>query len=219
MSSKICAVVGVGAGLGLAIARKFGREGYRIALLARRSNPLSEYMKTLAELGVEAHGFSTDVSDPESLASAFEKIRQTLGNPEVLVYNAFASKAGDLMSLAATDLVQDFKVNVVGAIASVQQVVPYMRSSKQGTILLTGGGLALDPYPTIASLAIGKAGIRNLCFSLAKDLEKDGIHVATVTICGLIKPGTHFAPDQIAQVYWKLHAQKQGSWEREVIYE
>jgi short-subunit dehydrogenase len=136
-----------------------------------------------------------------------------------LIYNAAALKTGGPLQLSAEDLVQDFRVNVAGALTAVQQVVIPMQSRKQGTILLTGGGLGLDPYPDYLSLSLGKAAIRNLALSLAKSFEPDGIHVATVTICGFIQPGTHFAPDLLAEEYWALHAQAPGSWQREVIYQ
>jgi NAD(P)-dependent dehydrogenase (short-subunit alcohol dehydrogenase family) len=218
MSSKICALVGIGPGLGFAIAKKFGKEGYQMAMLARHSEALKKYKQELKALGIEAYDFKTDAADTESIVTTFEKIRQTLGSPNVLIYNAAALRSGNPMSIAADDLVQDFRVNVAGALTSAQQVVSDMRNSG-GTILLTGGGFALDPYPEFTSLAIGKAAIRNLSFSLAKELEKDGIHVATVTICGVIQPGSQFDPDQIAQEYWRLHTQKRAEWERECIYQ
>lgn len=219
MSDKICTLVGIGPGLGMAIAKKFGSEGYQIAMIARRSDAIDQYKNILNEQEIKAQGFSADASNTESLVNAFEKIQQTIGKSEVLIYNAAALKQGYPMSITAEDLVQDFKVNVAGALTCVQQVTPYMKEQKQGTILLTGGGFGLDPYPQFASLSVGKAAIRNLCFSLAKELEPDGIHVATVTICGVIKPNTQFDPDLIAQAYWKLHNQKQETWEREYMYQ
>jgi NAD(P)-dependent dehydrogenase (short-subunit alcohol dehydrogenase family) len=84
--------------------------------------------------------------------------------------------------------------------------------------LLTGGGLALSPSAQYADLAIGKAGMRSLALSLAEELEPHGIHVATVTVAGGVQAGTYFAPELIAEVYWRLHAQLRGSWEREVVY-
>ena len=64
---------------------------------------------------------------------------------------------------------------------------------------------------------MGKAGIRNLAFSLFAELKDAGIHAATVTIGGLVKPGTAFDPDQIAEAYWTLHVQPKGSFERELV--
>jgi short-subunit dehydrogenase len=219
MSNKVCAVVGAGPGLGAAIARRFGREGYHLALLARRLESLEEQTQAFKSSGIEAEAFQADASEPSSLENAFQRVQQQLGNPEVLVYNAAALKPGRLKDLTSEDLVQDFKVNLVGAMVAVQQVVAGMREQKRGTILLTGGGLALEPSPQYVSLSIGKAAIRNFCFSLAKELERDGIHVATVTIAGFIRPGTKFAPDAIADTYWQLHSQEKAAWQREIVYQ
>jgi len=93
-----------------------------------------------------------------------------------------------------------------------------MRASGKGTILFTGGGLALHPNPQVASLSVGKAAIRNLAYSLGAELELEGIQVATVTIAGYVKPGTHFDPDLIAETYWQLHTQKTGERQREIVY-
>jgi NAD(P)-dependent dehydrogenase (short-subunit alcohol dehydrogenase family) len=70
--------------------------------------------------------------------------------------------------------------------------------------------------PQLASLAIGKAGIRSLALSLAKELAPEGIHVATVTICGFIQSGTAFAPDRLADRYLALHEQPRERWESEI---
>lgn len=112
------------------------------------------------------------------------------------------------------------KVAVAGALTAIQQVALGMRLQGKGTILLTGGELAYDEYsvPQYVSLAIGKAGIRKLNFVMANALERDNIHVATVTICGTIQPNTQFAPDKIAEVYWQLHSQARSEWQREYVY-
>jgi short-subunit dehydrogenase len=119
--------------------------------------------------------------------------------------------------LDAEKLMQDFRVNVAGALVAAQQVIPHMKAQRQGTILFTGGGLALQPHPKYASIAVGKAGIRNLSFSLAAELESAGIHVATVTIAGIVRPGTALDPDRIAEEYWRLHVQSPGKFQREAV--
>lgn len=219
MSQKVCALVGVGAGLGLAIAQRFGRAGYQLALLARRPEALAEYTKALNDAAIQATGFQVDAADSGSIAAAFATIRQTIGDPDVLVYNAALLKQDSVMSLTAEDLVQNFKVNAAGAITAIQQVLPEMQKQRSGTILLTGGGLALYPSSQLISLGIGKAAIRYLALSLADELKANGVHIATVTICGEIASGTKFAPDAIADVYWQLHTQKPENWEVEYIYQ
>ena len=96
-----------------------------------------------------------------------------------------------------------------------------MRAAGRGTLLFTGGGLALYPEygAGVSSLAAGKAGLRAFAFALAKELAPEGIHVATVTIAGTVKPGTAFDPDRIAEEYWALHAQPADSWSVERVFD
>lgn len=218
MTNKVCVVVGVGPGMGLAVAARFGREGYRLALVARRVEALAEYVSELGQAGLGAYPFTADAADFDSLRRALAQIRNQMGDSEVLIYNAAAIHAGKPSALNPDDLVSDFRVNVAGALVCAQAVIPAMKAAQRGTILFTGGGLALTPYPDYASLAVGKAGLRNLAYSLGAELEPDGIQVATVTIAGFVKPGTHFDPELIAEKYWALHQQAPGAREREIVY-
>lgn len=201
----------MGPGVSLAVARRFGREGYAIATVARNERPL-------LEPGFTARAYRADAGDEQSLRQCLRSIRSEMGDAEVLVYNASAGTPGSPTSLDRDALVRDFDVNVVGAVVAAQECAPAMIKAGRGTILISGGGLALDPMAETASLSLGKAAIRSLAFSLAKELEPAGIHVATVTICGFVQEGTRFAPCLIADEYWRLHAQPQAEWQREVIY-
>jgi len=220
MSNKLCVVVGAGAGLGLSIAHRFGKEGYAIALIARRPEALSEYVSTLVEAGVTAKGYSADVADAQSLIQAFQQIQVQMGSPSVLIYNAAVMQETDPLTLSEETLVHDFQVGVTGALTAIQQVVPGMQAQNNGTVLLTGGALAFDEYspPPYLSLAIAKTATRKLCFTMANALEPSNIHVATVTVCGTIAANTHFDPDRIAEVYLQLHTQPRSGWQREYVY-
>lgn len=216
---KTCVVVGVGPGVGLAVARRFAREGYHIGLVGRRAEALAEYAAQLADLEPVTHGFPADMAQPEMIAPTFQHIRDHIGAPDVLVYNAMAAHGSSPSTLRMDDLLSDFTVNVASALACVQETLPHMRAQGAGTILFTGGGLALRPNMNYASLAIGKAGIRHLALMLGAELAPENIHVATVTIAGGVQAGTHFDPDKIAEVYWTLHTQAREQWAHEVVYQ
>jgi short-subunit dehydrogenase len=207
----VCAVVGVGPGVGMAVARRFAREGFQLALIARRAEAVQA---AAAEIGGGARGIAADAGDPASLHDALAQA----GAVEVLVYNAVAARPAKPSQLDPAALAAEFAVNVTGALVAAQAVLPGMRAAGRGTILLTGGGFAFEPMPVMASLGVGKAGLRNLAFSLAKELEPEGIHVATVTIGGIVQPGGFFAPDAIAERFWELHAQPRGSFAREIVH-
>jgi NAD(P)-dependent dehydrogenase (short-subunit alcohol dehydrogenase family) len=167
---------------------------------------------------VKVQPFTADAADTASVKRALATIAAQMGPPEVLVYNAAVATPGVPSSFDPEQMVRDFRVNVVGALAAAQAVIPAMRAAKRGTILFTGGGFAIEPIPMMASLGIGKAGIRNLALSLARELEPDGIHVATVTIAGLVKAGTPFNPAAIAEEFWNLHIQPAGQFQRESVF-
>lgn len=92
-----------------------------------------------------------------------------------------------------------------------------MTDSGAGTILLTGGGFALQPSPDYLSLSIGKAGIRALAQGLFDSLKGKGVHVATVTVAAFVKPGSP-AAEKVGELFWSLHAQPQASWTVEAIF-
>jgi short-subunit dehydrogenase len=204
--------------MGIAVARRFAREGFQLALLARRAEALEQYSAELSAHGSTVRGMSVDVLDADRLAAAFNEIATHLDPPDVLVYNVAAGRGGVPSTLTSAELIHDLRMNVVGALQCAQHVLSHMRTRGSGTILFTGGGLALFPSAQYAALAIGKAALRNLTLCLAEEVEPDGIHVATVTIAGGVQPGTHFDPDRIAETYWLLHTQPRSSWEREIIY-
>lgn len=218
MSKPLCTIVGMGPGLSFSIAKRFAKEGFKIAMVARNLTKLDDYEEQFREMDYTAHGFVGDVSNFEQLQKTFEEIKEQLGETDILVYNVSVYREANPTELAADDCMEDLRANVAGALVAVQAVIPHMKEQKKGTILITGGGTAIEPPPVLSSLAIGKAAIRNLALSLYAELKPFGIHVATVTINGAIDPSTKFAPNLISEEFWKLHNQPAGEFEREVVY-
>jgi len=210
MSRPICAVIGFGPGIGAAVARRFAAGGFDVLGLAR--NPAKH--AALAGDGVTLA--QADAADPSALAAALPSATQ------VLVYNAYAATMVDPGPSALTPeaLLADFAVNVAGALAAVRAVLPGMRAAGRGSILFTGGGLALDPtfWLPAASLAIGKAGLRSLAQTLHTELAPENIHAGTVTIAGTVAAGTAFDPDRIAEAFWHLHEDPAGAFRAEIIF-
>lgn len=213
MSEKVMLIVGAGPGISLSTARRFGREGFKVALIARSLKSLQQYEEDLKKEGIEAKGFPGDASSEESLKAAIDSVIKTYGNIDVLLYNAAILKPGKPTELSVDDLIYDFKVNVAGALTSVKEVVPQMVN---GTILLTGGGLALYPNADLASLSIGKSGIRSLAYSLHQELSPKGIYVGTITIKGFVQEGTYFSPENIANAFYSMY---ENQTETEMMFE
>jgi len=220
MSSKVVTIVGMGAGNGIAQARRFGKEGFTIAMIARNNNnKLKQYQKTLSREKVESYYYLADVADRKDLKSSLAYIHESLGPTEVLIYNAFTAQQINLLNVSQEALIHDYVTNVLGAISAVQAVRQTMEMAGGGKIFLTGGGFAFEPEPAFGSLAMGKAALRNLAFSLYKQLKPMGIHVATVTIKGTISPEDEkYHPATIAEQYWALYQQQGYDTEPEIIY-
>ena len=173
----------------------------------------------MGSAGIEGHGFPGDAGDELSLRKAFDDIHASLGPTEVLVYNAFAFHQANLSVLRPAQLVDDFRVNVVGALISAQIVITHMKAVSRGTILFTGGGLALEPQPSASSLAIGKAG-----FAIWPSVFTKNSPYLTFTLrrspsCGYVREGTRFSPGNIAEFFFHLHQQSEGQWDREFVYQ
>jgi short-subunit dehydrogenase len=85
-----------------------------------------------------------------------------------------------------------------------------------GTILFTGGGFGVHPHPDFVSLSIGKAGIRALTHAIFDPFQQKGVHVATVTVAGLVT--NRKDANAVAEQFWQLHSQPAGSWLVETVY-
>ncbi len=133
------------------------------------------------------------------------------GPVDVLVYNAATWRDGPVLALTPEQLVEDFRVCAVSALVSARAVAPAMRARGQGTIIFTGGGFALFPSAVAPSLSIGKGAIRALALMLAAELAPSGVRVGTVTIMGVVAPGTKFDPDAIARRYLDIHRGAAGA--------
>jgi short-subunit dehydrogenase len=207
-------LVGAGPGLGVAVARRFASGGYRVTLVARSTDRLTDFAGILAGTGAEISTIAADASDPEGLGARMRELYAGDGAPGVIVYNAVMGAPDRLLSSTAAHLQAAYAVDVIGAIVVVQAAAPAMRAAGSGTILVTGGGFADHPIPALASVSLGKAALRSAATMLGADLEPDGIRMATLTIAGQIVAGTSFDPERIAERYWEV-VHVDGPWQAE----
>lgn len=209
-------VVGVGPGMGMSLARRFGSAG-EVALVVRDESRGRAFAAELAAAGVTAGVHTADLGDEAALRAAFAQVRRLQGDPDVVVYNASAGPAGGPGDVSTADLELAFRVGALGAVVSFQEVLPAMRRRGSGTFLVTGSGVALDPWPGGTALTLAKTAVRAFVLAAAKDLRGTGVHVATVTIAGVLgTPG--FEPDAVAERFWELHTQPPDAWDAELVH-
>ncbi|MGW7423131.1 SDR family NAD(P)-dependent oxidoreductase [Streptomyces sp. NPDC054813] len=207
------AIVGAGPGLGAAVARRFGQEGYGVALLARDGERLDGIAGELSQHGVEARGYSADVRDPLALAGALERAAEELGTVEVLQYSPVPQRdfMRPVLETTYADLLGPVEFSVYGPVAAVQQVLPGMRELGRGTILLVNGGTAVIPHPDRAGTSIAFAAESAYGHLLHDRLAREGIHVAQLIIPGAIVAGhPRKDPAVLADRLWAIHRDRHG---------
>jgi short-subunit dehydrogenase len=197
-------LVGAGPGLGMAVARRFAEGGYRVTLVARRTDALGALADTLADTGAQIDTISADASDPDDLGARVGALYRGQGSPGLIVYNAVMGAPDQLLTSSVAHLQAAYAVDVIGAIVVAQVAAPAMRAAGSGTLIVTGGGFADHPIPALATVSLGKAALRSAATMLGADLEADGIRVTTLTIAGQIVAGTSFDPARIAERYWQV---------------
>ncbi|MER8157796.1 SDR family NAD(P)-dependent oxidoreductase [Streptomyces sp. NPDC094472] len=207
------AIIGAGPGLGAAVARRFGREGYDTALISRDQDRLDALTAGLTGEGVTARGFAADVRDPKALTAALDAAATALGPVEVLQYSPVPQREFMLPVLETTadDLAGPLEFSVYGPVTAVRQVLPGMRALGRGTVLFVNGGTAVVPHPERAGTSIAFAAESAYGRLLHDTLVDDGIHVAQLIIPGAIVPGHDKKdPAVLADTLWTLHQDRHG---------
>ena len=216
----VCLVSGVGPGTGRAVVRRFAREGFAVAMLARNAERLEEIE---AETG-NTHAFACDVSSEDEVVRAVGEVRERLGSPAVLVHNAVSATFGDFLKIRPERVEHNFRVNTMGLLYLARATAPAMIEAGAGGIFVTGNTSALRGRPAFSGFAPTKAAQRILAESMARSLGPRGIHVAYVLIDAVIdvawarerypdQPDEFFAkPDAIADVIWSTYHQDPSTW-------
>jgi NAD(P)-dependent dehydrogenase (short-subunit alcohol dehydrogenase family) len=223
----VAAVVGVGPGLGAALARRFA-QGYTVAITARNAGYLQSLASELRVTGSHVLEVPADVGDRAQVEAAFASIRKRLGPPEVLLYNAGSGTWGTITDITPEQYENTWRVNAYGAFLSAKAVVPDMIARGRGVILFTGATAGVKAGPKSVAFGPAKFALRGLAQSLARDLGPKGIHVAWINVDGVIDiPGRRerfpqlkdedlLKPDAIAETYWHLAHQDRSAWSQDL---
>ncbi len=200
-------IVGAGPRLGEAVARRFGRDGYDVALIGRDEARVAEVGARLKADGITAGWAGADVADSAALTAAVTRFVGATEGSDVLLHNVSAWRDASSLQISPDELLADLAAGTASLLTAAQAVAPAMRLAGRGTILATGSSAADHPQPGAASLSVQKGALRALVQVLDADLRQFGIHCATATVRGAIKAGTPLAPERIADVYADLAAE------------
>lgn len=224
---KTIAIFGAGPGLGASLAARFGREGYRVALVARRAEPLQERVAELGRAGIEAAAFPADLGQVDGIPALVRSIEARFGAIDVAVYAPVPSHFGFVPAadLAASSLHSGADVFLYSPIEVSRAVLPGLLKRGDGAVVIVGGLSGVTPLPGFAALGPLMAAIRNYTLILNAELAGQGVYAGSVSIGALIDHSAGkralevqgvelegsfpiLDPDDIAQDIWALVTQR-----------
>lgn len=221
MDYRFALIVGAGSGLSASLARLLARQNLQVALASRNPDRLSALC---AETG--AASFACEATEPEEVAGLFDAVVASLGEPDVVIYNASARARGPITTLVPEEVARALAVSAFGGFLVGQQAARLMVPKGKGSILFTGASASVKGYPQSASFAMGKFALRGLAQSMARELQPQGVHIAHFVIDGAIRnpgrteptdaPDSMLDPDAIAETYWQVMNQPRSTWTSEV---
>jgi NADP-dependent 3-hydroxy acid dehydrogenase YdfG len=223
-------VLGAGPGLGMSVAHRFGKEGYAVALVSRSDARHPDYLRSLADAGVDAAAVTADAMERHSLRHAVEAVRDRFGRIDV---GYFGPASGDLMPADITKLdgagADEALRGVVPAVEFASLLLPELTERGSGGLMFAGGLSSVVPLPPLGGLALYSAALRNYAITLHAALAPTGVYAGTITIGGLIERGdihrgmqdkpalfgdltaATLNPDDLAETVWRLYAERKDA--------
>jgi len=226
---RTVAVFGAGPGFGLSFARRFGREGFRVALVARTADRLNSLVSELEADGIEAAAFPADLREHDRLPSIVDSITDRLGPIDVLEYSpggmGTAEHVVPTLDVDVPALAWPLDLLLHAPLRLVRAVLPGMLARGDGGILITQAASAIQPLDFAGNFGMVMAATRNYVHNLHTVLADKGIYAGTITIGAVIgrsdveqalRANPELAkfeteildPDELAGTYWDMYTKR-----------
>ncbi|MFN5255024.1 MAG: SDR family oxidoreductase [Limnohabitans sp.] len=224
----VCCVIGAGDATGSAVARRFAKEGYTVCAARRTATALKPLVDQITVEGGKAVAFGLDARREDQVVNFFHQIEAEVGPVEVLLFNVGGNVRFPVLETTAQKYFKVWEMCAMAGFLAGREAARLMLPRGRGTLLFTGATASLRGAAGFSAFAGGKAALRALAQSMARELGPKGLHVAHVVIDGMIDTAftrEHFAqrveevgpdgilnPDHIADAYWWLHEQPRDAW-------
>jgi NADP-dependent 3-hydroxy acid dehydrogenase YdfG len=193
--TKTIVVCGYGPGISSAVANRFGREGFAVALVGRDAQRVGAGAAALEARGIRAAAFPADLREEAQVNGMVQAVRAKLGPITVLHWNVYSGAAGDLLDVDAATARAVFELPVTQLLVAVKAALPDLSSQPDGAVLVTNGGLGLnDPKVDAMAVAYGAMGLavanaakHKLVGLLARKLEPLRVYVGEVMVLAAVK--------------------------------
>jgi len=233
-TKKVCLVIGVGDGVGAAIAKAFALDGFETVITRRARNlpDLEAIAQKIRDQGGVVHARGVDARSEEEIVALFQEIERDIGPIEVMVFNIGANVRFAIEATTARVFTKVWEMACFAGFLAGREAAKVMVPRGRGTILFTGATASMRGRENFSAFASAKAGLRAVAQSMARELGKKNIHVAHIVCDGSIDgvfsrenipdldqrlaEDRVLKPDDIALNYLSLHHQKRSAWTHEM---
>ncbi len=228
-------IVGAGDYIGAAIARRFAAGGFTVCMGRRGGEKLAPLVDEITASGGTAHGYTLDARDEEQVAAVFAQIESEIGPLDLVIFNVGGNVRFDIRETTARVFRKVWEMACFGGFLTGREAARYMIPRGRGAIFFTGASASLRGNAGYAAFGAGKAGLRSLAQSMARELGPEGIHVAHLVIdAGVdtafvreriaaagrdpdaLPPDSLMRPESVADAYWHLYHQRRDGWSFEM---
>ena len=209
-------IIGAGSGLSASFARLCSKKNMKVVLAARNIDKLKELKEE-----TKATTYQCDSTNIKSVSNLFLELDNTVGTPNLVIYNAAARVRGEITELNPIQTQEAINVTCYGAFLVAQESAKRMLKRKSGSIFFTGATAGVKGFANSSVFAMGKFGLRGLAQSLVRELHPQNIHIGHFVIDGGIGYGSQgdyqmINPDEIAKTYLNIYYQHKSAWTWEV---
>jgi len=224
----VCCVIGAGDATGSAVARRFAREGHTVCVARRNAAALQPLVDGIGAQGGRARAFALDARREEQVSAFFDQVESEVGPIEVVVFNVGGNVRFPILETTSQKYFKVWEMCAFAGFLAGREAARVMLARGRGSILYTGATASVRGAAGFAAFAGGKAALRALAQSMARELGPKGVHVAHVIVDGMIDTAftraqfaEHVAtvgpqgilhPEHIAEAYWWLHRQPRDAW-------
>ena len=232
MPDKSAIIIGAGDATGSAIARRFARGGYHVAVTRRKADSVEALVVEIESAGGRASGFGSDAREEEQVIALFDRVERDIAPIEAVIFNIGANVFFGIEETSARVYRKVWEMAAFAGFLAGREAARRMVPRGKGTIIFTGATASMRGSAGFSAFSGAKFALRALAQSMARELGPKGIHVAHSVIDGAIDtawiaenfPERYRLKDQdgildpeaIAEAYWQLHIQPRSAWTHEL---
>ncbi|MEC8870309.1 MAG: SDR family oxidoreductase, partial [Pseudomonadota bacterium] len=181
LQNKVAIVTGASLGIGSAIAKRFGREGAKVAVNYLKSeNSANDVVREITSAGGTAKSFKADISKVPDIEQLTKEVLREWGNVDILVNNAGVFRTVPVMETTEEIWDEQLTLNLRSCFFLVKTLVPYWRESGGGKVINISSIAGTGAFPNCPAYCASKGGLVNLTRALAAELGKEQINVNSI---------------------------------------